>query len=83
MALFTDNMFHNLGVGAELDGTFADVGRFEQTQVATDTGAFKTPHLRNIADSGPYMHDGHLKTLKEVVDFYATASGFSCVALSR
>lgn len=72
-ALFMDNKFHNLGVGAEIDGSLADVGRFEQTQAEADTGAFKTPHLRNIADSGPYMHDGHLKTLKEVLDFYIGA----------
>ena len=72
-ALFTDNKFHNLGVGAELDGSFTDVGRFEQTKVETDTGAFKTPHLRNIADSSPYMHDGHLNTLKDVLDFYIGA----------
>ncbi|MYB52233.1 MAG: c-type cytochrome [Acidobacteriia bacterium] len=72
-ALFTDNKFHNLGVGAELDGSMADIGRFEISQVETDKGAFKTPHLRNIADSAPYMHDGHLKTLKEVVDFYVGA----------
>ena len=72
-ALFTDNKFHNLGVGAELDGSLADIGRFEVSHVETDKGAFKTPHLRNIADSAPYMHDGHLKTLKEVVDFYVGA----------
>ena len=72
-ALFTDNKFHNLGVGAEIDGSFADVGRFEISAVEADKGAFKTPHLRNIADSGPYMHDGHLKTLKEVLDFYIGA----------
>lgn len=72
-ALFTDNKFHNLGVGAELDGSLADIGRFEVSQVETDKGAFKTPHLRNIADSAPYMHDGHLRTLKEVVDFYVGA----------
>ncbi len=72
-ATFTDNKFHNLGVGAELDGSLADVGRFEVTEVEADQGAFKTPHLRNIADSGPYMHDGHLKTLKEVLDFYIGA----------
>ena len=72
-ALFTDNKFHNLGVGAELDGSLADIGRYEVSQTETDKGAFKTPHLRNIADSAPYMHDGHLKTLKEVVDFYVGA----------
>ncbi len=72
-ALFMDNKFHNLGVGAEIDGSLADIGRFEQTEAEGDQGAFKTPHLRNIADSGPYMHDGHLKTLKEVLDFYIGA----------
>ena len=69
-ALFTDNKFHNLGVGAEFDGTYKDPGRFEVTQVESDKGAFKTPTLRNVAQSAPYMHDGHLKTLKDVVDFY-------------
>ena len=72
-ALFTDNKFHNLGVGAEIDGSLNDVGRSEISEDEKDTGAFKTPHLRNIADSGPYMHDGHLKTLKEVLDFYIGA----------
>jgi cytochrome c peroxidase len=47
------------------------VGRFHETKVATDTGAFKTATLRNVARTAPYMHDGSLKTLKEVVDFYA------------
>lgn len=72
-ALFTDNKFHNLGVGAEIDGSLSDPGRVEISGDEKDTGAFKTPHLRNIADSGPYMHDGHLKTLKEVLDFYIGA----------
>ena len=72
-ALFTDNKFHNLGVGAEIDGSLSDPGRVEISEDEKDTGAFKTPHLRNIADSGPYMHDGHLKTLKEVLDFYIGA----------
>ena len=69
-AIFTDNKFHNLGVGAEFDGAYKDPGRFEVTQVESDKGAFKTPTLRNVAQSAPYMHDGHLKTLKDVVDFY-------------
>lgn len=72
-ALFTDNKFHNLGVGAKIDGSLSDAGRVEISEDEKDTGAFKTPHLRNIADSGPYMHDGHLKTLKEVLDFYIGA----------
>ncbi|MDA1312336.1 MAG: c-type cytochrome [Acidobacteria bacterium] len=72
-ALFTDNKFHNLGVGAGLDGTLADIGRFEVTKNEADRGAFKTPGLRNIAETAPYMHDGSLKTLKEVIDFYIGA----------
>ena len=69
-ALFTDGKFHNIGVGAESDGTFADVGRYEQTHVDTDKGAFKTPTLRNITQTAPYFHDGSLKTLKDVIDHY-------------
>ncbi len=73
-SLFTDNKFHNIGVGVVQDETGAaslsDVGRFEVTQVDADRGAFKTPTLRNISQSAPYMHDGSLGTLKEVVDFY-------------
>lgn len=70
-ALFTDGKAHNIGVGAE-DGTaFSDVGRFEQTKADADRGAFVTPSLRNVARTAPYMHDGSLKTLKDVVDFYA------------
>ncbi len=70
-ALFTDGKFHNIGEGVNDGGGFSDVGRFHETKVATDTGAFKTASLRNIAKTAPYMHDGSLKTLKEVVDFYA------------
>jgi cytochrome c peroxidase len=69
-ALFTDNKFHNLGVGINAKGELTDLGRYEVTKSDADRGAFKTPTLRNIAQSGPYMHDGSLKTLKEVVDFY-------------
>lgn len=72
-ALFSDSKFHNLGVGAATDGTFEDTGRFQVTNVEADTGAFKTPTLRNIAQSAPYMHDGSLATLKDVVDFYIGA----------
>ena len=70
-ALFTDNKFHNLGEGVGDDGNFIDPGRYRETHVDTDMGAFKTPTLRNVALTAPYMHDGHLKTLKDVVDFYA------------
>ena len=70
-ALFTDGKFHNTGEGAGDAGQFSDTGRFHETKVETDTGAFKTPTLRNVAHTAPYMHDGSLKTLKDVVDFYA------------
>jgi cytochrome c peroxidase len=66
---FTDELYHNLGVG--MDAKEPDLGRFTVTKVAKDTGAFKTPSLRNIAQSGPYMHDGSQKTLLEVVEWYA------------
>jgi cytochrome c peroxidase len=65
---FTSNAFHNLGVGA--DKKEPDEGRFEVTKDPKDWGAFKTPTLREIARTAPYMHDGSLKTLEEVVDFY-------------
>ena len=70
-ALFTDGKFHNTGAGVDGDGQFTDVGRFLQTKDEADTGAFKTPSLRNVALSAPYMHDGSLKTLEDVVEFYA------------
>ena len=70
-ALFTDGKFHNLGAGMNAEGELADLGRYVQTKNEADRGAFRTPTLRNIAGTGPYMHDGSKKTLREVVDFYA------------
>ena len=70
-ALLTDNQFHNTGEGVGDDGQFTDQGHYELTRQNADRGAFKTPTLRDVAISGPYMHDGRLKTLKAVVDFYA------------
>lgn len=69
-ALFTDHKFHNLGAGLDPDGAIPDPGRIAQTLRDGDQGAFRTPGLRNVALTAPYMHDGSLKTLKEVVDFY-------------
>jgi cytochrome c peroxidase len=69
-AFFTDGKAHNIGVGVG-DNTFSDMGRFTQTKLEADRGAFITPSLRDVANTAPYMHDGSLKTLKEVVDFYA------------
>lgn len=67
-AYFSDNLFHNLGSGIDKPG--ADLGRYAVTHDPKDWGAFKTPTLRDVAETAPYMHDGSLKTLKEVVDFY-------------
>lgn len=66
--LFTDNQFHNNG----LNSTFSklDQGRFLITKNLNDMGKFSTPTLRNIAYTAPYMHDGSLKTLEDVVEFY-------------
>jgi cytochrome c peroxidase len=66
---FSDERFHNTGV-AWRAGRIVDDGRFEVTGLAADRGAFKTPTLREIARTAPYMHDGTLVTLADVVDFY-------------
>ncbi|MGH7146783.1 MAG: cytochrome-c peroxidase, partial [Nitrospiraceae bacterium] len=47
-----------------------DLGRYMVTKIPEDIGAMKTPTLREIARSAPYMHDGRFKTLEEVVNFY-------------
>ena len=70
LGLFTNNLFHNIGVGVGEDGELTDLGRFDVTGRDADRGAFKTGSLRNIALTAPYMHDGSLKTLAEVIDFY-------------
>ena len=69
-ALFTDDKFHNLGIGANTDGSFADPGRYAATKNEADLGSFKTPSLRNAAQTAPYMHDGSMPTLKDVIDHY-------------
>ncbi|HSL17846.1 MAG TPA: cytochrome c peroxidase [Methylomirabilota bacterium] len=97
-ALFTDNRFHNIGVGIndiqdqvpELAGEFLDadltlsevdvevltdprtseLGRFAISHGFGDLGSFKTPTLRNVALTAPYMHDGSIETLEEVVIHY-------------
>ncbi len=69
-ALFTDGKFHNLGSGMDANGEVKDLGRFKETKIETDRGAFKTPTLRNIEKTAPYMHDGSQKSLKAVIDFY-------------
>ncbi|MCC6536243.1 MAG: c-type cytochrome [Bryobacterales bacterium] len=69
-ALFTDGKFHNVGAGLSNEGEIVDHGRFAVTRQEADRGAFRTPTLRNIARTAPYMHDGSLRTLRQVVDFY-------------
>jgi cytochrome c peroxidase len=97
-AIFTDNKFHNVGVGFKRiqprmmqianafrkakqegkdidksilgDQEVSELGRFVVTLQPSDIGRFKTPTLRNVAVTAPYMHDGSLKTLEEVVDLY-------------
>jgi cytochrome c peroxidase len=74
---FTDERFHNTGVAwqeSPLDsnglGRFQDEGRFVASGKNEDRGAFKTPTLREITRTAPYMHDGSRGTLDEVIDYY-------------
>jgi cytochrome c peroxidase len=67
---FTDEQFHNTGV-AWRGGRIADPGRFVVSGHDRDRGAFKTPTLREIARTAPYMHDGSLATLDDVIAFYS------------
>lgn len=68
---FTDEGYHNLGVGWDAQKKeLKDVGRFEVTKNPADKGAFKTPTLRNIVETAPYMHDGSEATLRQVIDLY-------------
>lgn len=66
----SDERLHNTGV-AWREGVFMDPGRFGVTNRPEDRGAFKTPTLREVARTSPYMHDGSLRTLEEVVNFYS------------
>jgi cytochrome c peroxidase len=96
MPLFTDDGFHNLGVGttridfaavarkaeaalaagrsvdelALSDAEASELGRFLVTRELKDMGAFKTPGLRNVAITAPFMHDGSEATLRDVIEFY-------------
>lgn len=71
---FTDNQFHNLGV-PQAGPLKEDLGRFMVSRQERDKGAFKTPTLRSIVETAPYMHDGVFKTLEEVVDFKNAGGG--------
>ena len=66
--LFSDHQFHNNGLAPDE----ADTGRHRVTKLESDRGKFATPSLRNIARTAPYMHDGRIATLEEVVAHYST-----------
>ena len=65
---FTDETYQDIGVG--MDKPKPDAGRFDVTKKDEDRGKFKTPTLRNVAQTAPYMHDGSEETLAAVIDFY-------------
>ncbi|MBI3607023.1 MAG: c-type cytochrome [Nitrospirae bacterium] len=71
---FTDNQFHALGLPTR-PGLPDDPGRYAVTLNDEDLETFRTPSLRNVADTGPYMHNGIFQTLDEVLDFYVKAEG--------
>jgi cytochrome c peroxidase len=70
---FTDERFHNTGVSWGKEP--ADLGRHRITGRDEDRGKFKTPTLRGVALTAPYMHDGSLATLEDVVEFYNRGGG--------
>ena len=65
--LWTDNKFHNNG----LDNNFSDLGLGAVTGNPNDNGKFKTPSLRNLEFTAPYMHDGRFSTIDEVINHYS------------
>ena len=65
--LWTDNDFHNNG----LDATFSDLGLGAVSGDPNDNGKFRSPSLRNLVFTAPYMHDGRFNTLEEVINFYS------------
>lgn len=65
---FADGRFLNIGVG--MNAEKPDLGRYDVTKEEKDRGSFRVPILREIANTYPYMHDGSLKTLEEVIDYY-------------
>lgn len=66
---FSDLGFHNIGIGMDADEP--DIGRYHETELLGDRGSFRTPTLREILRTAPYMHDGRLESLRDVVEYYA------------
>src|SRR6185503_15704244 len=77
--LFSDNAFHNIGVRPQLE----DTGRFQVTGNANNIGEFRTPSLRNVGLRAPYMHNGHLAALEDVVEFYNRGGDFDAPNINR
>lgn len=78
---FTGDEFRNIGL---YDGVILnDPGRFAVTKDSSDLGKFKVPGLRNIAVTGPYMHDGAMRTLREVIDYYDQPDRFVSHSYNR
>ena len=73
--LTSDNSFHNIGLDSVFSG--ASMGRYNVTGDPADMGKFKTPTLRNIELTAPYMHDGRFATLEEVVEHYSSGVKYS------
>lgn len=72
--LFTDNLYHNNGLDDDFSSDEHDEiykGRFRVTRDSVDMGAYKTPTLRNVMISAPYMHDGRFQSIEEVLDHYS------------
>lgn len=84
--LFTDYGYHNNGIDAEFTNPDQEglyFGRYRISYDSKDLGKFKTPTLRNIALTAPYMHDGRLATLREVIDHYSLGIKNSATLDSR
>lgn len=65
---FTALFYHNLGVGMEAPQP--DLGRYNFTKLESNKGHFKVPTVRDVTETAPYMHDGSIETLEEVIEFY-------------
>ncbi len=78
---FTADEYRNIGLfDSKLKN---DSGRYKVTQNPKDLGTFKTPGLRNVAITAPYMHDGSFKTLREVIDYYDEPAKFMIGSINR
>ncbi|HHT9126777.1 MAG TPA: cytochrome-c peroxidase [Candidatus Brocadiia bacterium] len=72
---FTDDKFHNLGLPSLDPNKPPDVGRYAVTKNEADMGAFKTPTLRSVVETAPYLRNGFMRTLMEVIEFYDQGGG--------